>query len=141
MSGCKSYYGAHDFCAHKPEAHNPSLSTSHSKENFILPRYIVTLVTGTAQSQAVAVYAVPNGYYMNNRYMYVKIVPWWVLWMVYRQFIQCRAQLVLVWVTVLESCCQPCVEVLSKSFISCCLWPPSSDGYLVERKVEDCEWH
>ena len=34
---------------------------------------------------------------------------------------------------------QPCVEVLGKPFISCCLCPPSSDGYLVERKMKNCK--
>ena len=34
----------------------------------------------------------------------------------------------------LESRCQQCVEVLGKPLISCYLCPPSSDGYLVERK-------
>ena len=55
---------------------------------------------------------------------------------------QRRARLVLGWVTggVLESRCWPCVEVLGKPFISCRLCPPSSDGYLVERTMENCEW-
>ena len=40
---------------------------------------------------------------------------------------------------VLESCCWPCVEVLGMPLISCRLCPPSSDGYVVEWKMENCE--
>ena len=48
---------------------------------------------------------------------------------------QCRARLVLGWVTARCSVThRPCVEVLGKPLISRCLCPPSSDGYLVERE-------
>ena len=50
------------------------------------------------------------------------------------EVMQCRARLVLGWVTAAESRCRPCVEVLGKPLISRRLCPPSSDGYLVERE-------
>ena len=40
-----------------------------------------------------------------------------------------------------DSHCRSCVEVLGKLLIPYCLCPPNSDGYLVERKLENCEWH
>ena len=37
--------------------------------------------------------------------------------------------------------CWSCVEVSGKLLILYCLCQSSSDEYLVERKLENCEWH
>ena len=40
-----------------------------------------------------------------------------------------------------DSHCWTYIEVPGKLLSPYCLCPPSSDGYLVERKIENCEWH
>ena len=41
----------------------------------------------------------------------------------------------------LDSHCWSCVEVSGKLLIPYCLCQTSNDGYLVKRKLENCEWH
>ena len=47
---------------------------------------------------------------------------------------QCRARLVLGWMTGAQVRWRLCVEVLGKPHTSYCLCPPSSDGYLVDQE-------
>ena len=53
---------------------------------------------------------------------------------------QCRARLALGWVTAARVTLPAMCRGVGQAFHIMRLCPPSSDGYLVERTMENCEW-